>query len=160
VGGATRVNLEDDEAGFARQPELGAEHGGGGGDGGSEEGDAFAFQVGPGAAREAAGTGAGTGSAAHFGAGPGGTGIGFSSWEGAEDEGEEEREGAEEWFHWIVCVGWLPWGPGVQGRGSPGKVCGPPMEERNPVRLLAQTRRDVGQPDRRLSPSRRPDSTT
>jgi hypothetical protein len=88
VGGATRINLEDDEAGFARQSELGAEHGGGGGDGGSKEGDAFAFQVGAGAAGEAAGTGAGTGSAAQFGAGPGGTGIGFSSREDAEDEGE------------------------------------------------------------------------
>jgi hypothetical protein len=118
VGGAARVNLEDDEAGFARQPELGAEHGGRGGDGGPEEGDAFALAGGAGAARESAGTG--SGAAAHFGAGAGGTGVGFSGREGGEDEGNEEQEGAEECFHWMMAWGrpWWPLRARTQGRSK------------------------------------------
>jgi hypothetical protein len=119
VGGAARVDLEDNEAGFARQSKLGAEHGGRGGDGGPEEGDTFALAGGAG--RAALGpAGSGTGSAAHFGARPGGTGVGFSGREGGKDEGNEEREGAEECFHWMMAWGrpWWPLRARTQGRGK------------------------------------------
>jgi hypothetical protein len=119
VGRAARVDLEDDEAGFARQPKLGAEHGGRGGDGGPEEGDTFALAGGAG--RAALGpAGSGTGSAAHFGARPGGAGVGFSGREGGKDEGNEEREGAEECFHWMMAWGrpWWPLRARTQGRGK------------------------------------------